>query len=123
MPKVAEDAPATDTNGSTPRKAPGPRVPVTWGLNPIASLPEGSTGSQRGEIYNLMAQVEANGDLHGRAFELAVYAADERAKASASNKLSQLRKTAKDSGKPWRFVVGESQTQPGRVAIAGQYGG
>lgn len=121
MPKVADpEAPATE-NGAAPRKTPGPRVAVSWGLNPIDTLPETAGTGQRGEVYNLMAQVEANPGYHGKPFELAVYADDERAKASASNKLSQLRKAAKEQGKAWKFVIGESQTQPGRVAIAGQY--
>jgi hypothetical protein len=110
----------TAANPDTPkvRKPPGPRVPVQWGLRPVQSFPE-STNTARGEVHDLIKQVQNDASQVGVPFELGTYAASDRAKDSAGNKVAALRKQYKGSG--WKFTVADSQLEPGRVAIIGQY--
>lgn len=101
------------------RKPNSPRIPVQWGLRPVQSFPD-TANTARGEVHDLIKQVQNDANLAGQPVELGTYAASDRAKDSAGNKVAALRKTYK--GSAWKFAVGDSQLEPGRVAIVGQYG-
>lgn len=118
-----------ETNGASAdgagagRKVGAPNVKVNWGLKPISKLPpKRSAGFQRtSEVHKALESIKADPNLHGQAFELGTYdPADARANTSARAKASQLRKSY-PAEEGWEFRVGESENEPGRVALTVQY--
>lgn len=108
------------TNGKSGGRQVGvPNVPVEWKLTPVNALPVATRGARVSAVHGELEQVRLN---PGQAFEVAVYGDDARAKTSAHGKANALRKQYKaDEG--WRFSVGDSQSEPGRIALFAQYGG
>lgn len=110
------------SNGSGAGRKPGTtNVPVTWALTPVSDLPpKRSSGFTRNpEVTGIMEQIKQR---PGEKFEIAVYGQDDRATTSARAKASALRKAGYKAEDGWDFRVGESQTQPGHVALFVGYG-